>query len=137
MPKHKYYWSKIQKWEVALPTTWGLLGTVPVEQPRASHILLQPVFLLTLNTFHSYFQIFVHATPLWWIAKYENFFPSWYAHVFALRLYCLSTIGGIYFLYSGLALWLPIEGGIDDIMQLCFRFMGIYRNMTRRMFTKC
>ena len=124
------------KREVALPTTWGFLITVPVEPPRASHILLKPVFLLILNTIRSYFHIFVYATPLWWISKYDhNFFPPWYAHVFALRLYCFSTIDGIYFLYSGLSLWLPVEGGIDHIMQLCFWFMGIYRNTTRRMLT--
>lgn len=123
MPKQKYYWSKIQKWSgtdknlrAPKSSTCGTaksssytLATCLLADPQYNSFLLPN--LRSCNSFVVDFKI------------WPQFFSTLVCTCLCIETYCFSTTGGIYFLYSGLALWLPTECGIDDIMQLCFWFM--------------
>lgn len=119
MAKHKYYWSKIQKWSsttsnlrVPKNSTYGTAksSSYPLETCLLADPPYNSFFLPNLCSCDS---------PMVAFKIRPQIFFHLGMHMSLHWDYGFSTIGGIYFFYSGLALWLPVEGGIDDIMIPC------------------
>lgn len=140
MAKHKYYWSKIQKWSsttsnlrVPKNSTYGTAksSSYPLETCLLADPPYNSFFLPNLCSCDSPMVAFK--------IRPQIFFPSWYAHVFALRLWVLYHRWNLFLL-----LWAGFVTSsrrwhrwYHDTMQLCFQLTGIHRNITRKMFTKC